>query len=132
MRYLLDSNAVIAMLKDSNSRVANRARAHRVQDIALSSVVVHELFYGAFKSRHPGRNAGFIDGIAFAVLDFDKEDARHAGELRAFLTVRGTAIGPYDVLIAGQAVARSMILVTNNVREFSRVPGLAIEDWQRD
>jgi tRNA(fMet)-specific endonuclease VapC len=65
----------------------------------------------------------------FLVLDFDKEDARQAGRLRAFLAGKGTPIGPYDVLIAGQAMARNMILVTRNRSEFDRVPGLRIEDW---
>jgi len=63
-------------------------------------------------------------------LEFDREDARRAGEIRALLASRGSMIGSYDVLIAGQAVARDMILVTNNTSEFGRVPGLRIEDWQ--
>jgi tRNA(fMet)-specific endonuclease VapC len=64
------------------------------------------------------------------VLDFDKEDAQQAGEVRALLASNGTPIGAYDVLIAGQAVARNLILVTHNTREFGRVPGLRLEDWQ--
>lgn len=63
-------------------------------------------------------------------LEFDKEDARQAGQIRALLASRGTPIGPYDVLIAGQAVSRELILVTRNTSEFARVPGLRIEDWQ--
>jgi tRNA(fMet)-specific endonuclease VapC len=69
-----------------------------------------------------------IDALQFVVLEFDKEDARQAGEVRALLASKGTPIGPYDVLIAGQA--RSMILVTHNTQEFGRVPGLQFEDWQ--
>jgi tRNA(fMet)-specific endonuclease VapC len=64
------------------------------------------------------------------VLEFDKEDARKAGEIRALLISRGTPIGPYDVLIAGQALARHMTLITHNTDEFGRVPGLQIEDWE--
>ena len=64
------------------------------------------------------------------VLDFVKEDARQAGAIRAVLASKGTLIGAYDVLIAGQAVERNLILVTHNVKEFSRVPGLRVEDWQ--
>jgi tRNA(fMet)-specific endonuclease VapC len=71
-----------------------------------------------------------IDALQFVMLEFDKEDARQAGEIRALLASEGTPIGPYDVLIAGQAVARDMILVTQNTREFERVPGLRFEDWQ--
>jgi hypothetical protein len=89
-----------------------------------------ELFYGAFKSRRASHNVALVDALQFPVIEFDKEDARQAGEIRASLSVRGTEIGPYDVLIAGQAVARDMILVTHNTREFGRVPGLRIEDWE--
>lgn len=72
-----------------------------------------------------------VDGIALEVLAFDKEDARASGEIRALLAKNGRPIGPYDVFIAGQARARDLILVTHNVREFSRVPDLLIEDWEK-
>jgi tRNA(fMet)-specific endonuclease VapC len=130
MRFLLDANAVIALLNDASSRAARRVRIHRPSDVAISAIVVHELFYGAFKSRRVTQNVAVIDALRFPVLEFDREDARRAGEIRALLAVRGTTIGPYDALIAGQAVARDMILVTNNTSEFGRVPGLRIEDWQ--
>jgi tRNA(fMet)-specific endonuclease VapC len=130
MRFLLDANAVIALLNDASSRAARRVRIHRPSDVAISAIVVHELFYGAFKSRRVTQNVAVIDALRFPVLEFDREDARRAGEIRALLAVKGTTIGPYDALIAGQAVARDMILVTNNTSEFGRVPGLRIEDWQ--
>jgi len=130
MRFLLDANAVIALLNDTSSRAARRARRQRPSDVAISAIVVHELFYGAFKSGRVMQNVAVIDALQFAVLEFDREDARRAGEIRALLASKGSTIGPYDVLIAGQAVARNMILVTNNTNEFGRVPGLRIEDWQ--
>jgi tRNA(fMet)-specific endonuclease VapC len=130
MSYLLDANAVIAMLRDGASRPARRARQERVGDVAVSAIVAHELFYGAFKSRRAARNVALVDALQFPVVEFDKEDARQAGEIRALLAARGMTIGPYDVLIAGQAVARKMILVTHNTDEFRRVPGLRIEDWE--
>ena len=130
MRYLLDANVVIAMLRDSASRPARRARQERPGDVAVSAIVSHELFYGAFKSRRAVENAALVDALQFPVAEFDKEDARQAGEIRAFLAVRGMTIGPYDVLIAGQAIARDMILVTHNTQEFERVPGLRLEDWE--
>jgi tRNA(fMet)-specific endonuclease VapC len=71
-----------------------------------------------------------IDALRFAVLEFDKEDARRAGEVRALLASKGTPIGPYDVLIAGQALARGLVLVTDNTGEFRRVPRLRVENWQ--
>ena len=129
-RYLLDANAVIALLNNIDSSLARRTRLHKPGDIAISAIVTHELFYGAFKSKRRQHNVDLIDSLHFAILDFSKDDARQAGELRAILAVKGTPIGPYDVLIAGQAKARNMTLVTSNVSEFKRVPGLRIEDWQ--
>ena len=130
MRYLLDANAVIALLNDTTSKTAQRARREKVGDVAVSAIVAHELFYGAFKSRRAIQNLALIDALQFEILEFDKEDTRQAGEIRALLASKGTPIGPYDVLIAGQALARDMILVTRNTQEFGRVIGLQIEDWQ--
>ena len=130
MRYLLDANAVIALLNDATSKPAKRARRERPGEMAISAIVAHELFYGAFRSRRTAQNLALIDALQFIVLEFDKEDARQAGEVRAVLASKGTPIGPYDVLIAGQAVARDMILVTHNTQEFGRVPGLRFEDWR--
>lgn len=129
MRYFLDANVVIALLNDAASQLARRARQKKPGDIAISAIVAQELFYGAFKSRRARQNVALIDALQFAVLEFDREDARRAGEVRALLAAKGMPIGPYDLLIAGQAIARAMILVTHNTREFARVPGLRIEDW---
>lgn len=130
MRYLLDANVVISLLYDPTSKTAQRARRERPDDLAVPAIVAHELFYGAFTSRRAAQNVALIDALQFVVLEFDKEDARQAGQVRALLASKGTPIGPYDVLIAGQAVARDMILVTHNAQEFERVPGLRFEDWQ--
>jgi tRNA(fMet)-specific endonuclease VapC len=130
MRYLLDANAVIALLNDATSKTAKRARRERPSDVGISAIVAHELFYGAFRSQRTTHNLALIDALQFIVIEFDKEDARQAGEVRALLASKGTPIGPYDVLIAGQAMAREMILVTHNTQEFGRVPGLRLEDWQ--
>ena len=127
--FLLDTNTIIAVLNDTSSKPAKRLRRENPSDIAISAVGVHELFYGAFKSRRVERNVTLVDSLQFAVLEFDKEDARHAGEIRAFLLSKGTPIGPYDVLTAGQAIARDMILVTHNAAEFRRVPKLRLQDW---
>ena len=92
---------------------------------------MHELYCGAWKGS-PGRlaeNLGRVDGLRFEVLAFDPGDARQAGEIRGGLAAAGTPIGPYDVLIAGQARARGITLVTRNAREFSRVPALTVETW---
>jgi tRNA(fMet)-specific endonuclease VapC len=71
-----------------------------------------------------------IDSIQFEIIEFDKEDARQAAEIRALLVSQGTPVGPYDVLIAGQARSRNLILVTHNTDEFGRVPGLRSDDWE--
>ena len=130
MRFLLDTNAVIALLNDADSKLARRARQHSPADIGVSAIVSHELFYGAFKSKRVERNVALVDGLRFGVVDFDKEDARHAGAIRAALAALGSPIGPYDVLIAGQARARNLVLVSHNAREFARVPALLVEDWE--
>jgi tRNA(fMet)-specific endonuclease VapC len=130
MRYLLDANVVIALLKDRASKAARRARRETPGDVAISAIVAHELYYGAFRSQRAANNIALVDALQFAVLEFDREDARQAGQVRALLAGSGTPIGPFDVLIAGQALSRAMILVTHNTREFRRVPGLRIEDWE--
>jgi len=129
--HLLDTNAVIALLDDPNSWIGRRAQRHKPQDIGISAIVAHELYYGAFKSQRVTRNVALADALRFEVVEFDHEDARQAGELRVLLAARGTPIGPYDVLIAGQARARGLVLVTRNTAEFERVSGLRIEDWER-
>ncbi len=91
---------------------------------------MHELYYGAYKGQRKVENVDLVDALQFEVVDFDREDARQAGELRAQLAAAGTPIGPYEVMIAGQAVARALALVTHNLREFQRVPELRVEDWE--
>lgn len=127
MKYLLDSNALIAVLKGGAS-IQARLRLHEPQDFGIPSIVAHELYYGAYKSARTAENLERVEALQFEVVDFDREDARQAGELRAALGSLGTSIGPYDVLIAGQALARSLVLVTHNTREFQRVPRLRLED----
>lgn len=130
-RYLLDTNAVIALLNDPKSPLGKRLRRRKPEEFCISAIVAHELFYGAFKSRHATANIALVDALRFEVLELDREDARSAGQIRAQLSALGTQIGPYDVLIAGQARARGLILITHNTREFSRVPDLQCEDWAK-
>ena len=130
MHYLLDTNAVIGLLNDTGSALARRARQHPPGDLCISAIVAHELFYGAYKSRRAEHNLALVDSLQLEVLDFDKEDARQAGRVRASLARLGTPIGPYDVLIAGQAIARDLMLVTHNTAEFSRIQDLRIEVWE--
>ena len=130
MRYLLDTNSVIALLNDRESRTSKRARSHKPADVGISAIVAHELYYGAFKSQRAVANVALVDELQFEVVEFDKEDARQAGEVRAMLATLGTPIGPYDVLISGQAKSRNLVLVSSNTNEFGRVPGLRTENWE--
>ena len=129
MRFVLDTNAVSALFL-GNPAFLSKLEANSLADVALSTIVTHELFYGAFHGAKRDDTLRRIDRLPFARINFTDEDARKAGEIRAALRARGTPIGPYDVLIAGQALARGLILVTNNVSEFCRVEGLRVEDWQ--
>jgi tRNA(fMet)-specific endonuclease VapC len=130
----LDTNAIIVSLNDPTSRV--RARINQARDegtaLTVSAIVMFELWYGAAKSGHRQRNidrlVDFLNG-PIQLLNFDAEDAREAGDIRAALSKAGTPIGPYDILIAAQARRRGALLVTANKREFARVPGLRTEDW---
>ena len=129
MRWLLDTNVVIEVLR-GNAAVLARLRARAPGDVGVSAIVMHELFYGAFRSARVEANVARVDGLRFAVAAFEREDARAAGAVRAALAATGAGIGPYDVLIAGQALARGAVLVTHNVWEFGRVEGLRVEDWK--
>jgi tRNA(fMet)-specific endonuclease VapC len=129
MRFLLDTNAVIALVNDPGCTLARRVRRRAPSEVGVSAVVMHELYYGAWRSQRREHNLAVVDGLRLEVLSFDQEDARHAGEIRAVLAAQGQPIGAYDVLIAGQARARGLTLVSRNLREFVRVAGLAVADW---
>lgn len=117
------------LLRNTETPAALRIRREKVSCIAISSVVLHELYYGAYKSRRVEHNLDLLRRLRFEVLDFNVDDARCAGEVRAALALRGTPIDPCDVLIAGQAKARGRILVSHNLKEFERIDGLVVEDW---
>lgn len=129
MKYLLDSNAVIALLK-GHAGFLKCMRAHHPRDFGIPAIVAHELFYGAHKGQRVDENVARLEALQFEVLEFDKEDARQAGQLLASLALAGTPIGSYDVLIAGQALARALTVITHNTREFHRIRGLHVEDWE--
>jgi len=131
MAWLLDTNAVIALVTGRSDALRRRVEASEPGALFTSAIVAHELHFGAYRSRKIEFNLETLR-LLFAdlvVLDLDHEDVRTAGEIRAGLARRGTPIGPYDVLIAGQARARNLTLVSNNLAEFRRVEGLELEDW---
>ena len=129
-----DTNVVIAVLNRAAPRVETHllAALKRRQPVAISCIVVFELWYGAHKSVRVADNARRLEEFLTApvdVLPFDAADAREAGDIRAAVERRGTPIGPFDILIAAQARRRGATLVTANEREFARVPGLKTQDW---
>lgn len=129
MVFSLDANSIIALFK-GHTGVWKRLERHSPLDCVVSSVVMHELYYGASHSARVRENLDRIAALRFEVIDFDREDARVSGEIRAALAKAGTPIGPLDTLIAGQALARGLTVVTRNLREFSRVTDLQYENWQ--
>jgi tRNA(fMet)-specific endonuclease VapC len=130
--YLLDTNACITYLNVPHSPVANRLQTLRVSDIVVCSVVRAELIYGAHRNRNARQALAITRQFLqrFASLPFDDAAADVYGPIRADLATRGLLIGPNDLLIAAIALANNATLVTHNVREFSRVMGLNIEDWE--
>ncbi len=137
MTYLLDTNVVIALLRNKPAHVRDRLRRAVSENatIVVSSVVLFELWYGVARSGRREENTErlrvFLSGN-IGVLPFEESDAPIAGDLRAGLEASGTAIGPYDVSIAAQALRSGTTLVTANTSEFVRVPGLVWEDWSAD
>jgi tRNA(fMet)-specific endonuclease VapC len=133
MAYLLDTNICVAAMnrRSPSVRDAMAAASRRGAMIGISTVVLFELAYGAHKGAHVNANTRMIRNLLAGaqIVPVDSDDAWMAGQIRADLEGAGTPMGAYDYLIAGQAVRRGMTLVTANVREFARVPGLDWENW---
>lgn len=129
--YLLDTNVCIYFMKDKYPELTKRFLACDPSKLMLSSITVFELEYGAAKSQWGEKTrqkmAMFLS--PFTILPFTSEDAIASGNVRGYLAQKGTPIGPYDVLIAGQALSRDLTVITHNISEFRRVPELKVEDW---
>lgn len=132
MIYLLDSNVWVAILRQQFPQVAVRYGATNRADIRTCSVVVAELRYGCAKSAKPAANRTILDALLAPVVSLPYDDAAtdHFVTIRRHLESLGIVIGPYDMQIAAIALVNSCTLVTHNTSEFSRVPGLTLEDWQ--
>jgi tRNA(fMet)-specific endonuclease VapC len=130
LKYLLDTNIVIYTMKNRPQQVKRRFEQHHGQ-MGISAVTIGELVFGAEHSQQVERNLADIEEMVarLEVLPFDTKAAYQFGRIRAALYRTGRPIGPYDMMIAGQAIASGLKLVTNNVKEFERVPGLLLEDW---
>lgn len=131
MAYLLDTNAVIALMKN-HARVAERVRSIGRLELAICTPVEAELWFGASKSSRIDENRQHLKTLLdwLPSIPFTSEAARISGEIRANLARKGTPIGPYDLQIAAIALANDCILVTHNMGEFSRIEGLKLEDWE--
>ena len=133
LRYLLDTNLCIRVLRDRPAAVRQRFNLE-ADGLSISSIVLTELLHGAAKSARPVENRNEVQKFAarLDVLPFDARAADHAADIRANLERRGKTIGAYDLLIAGQARSLGLVVVTGNLAEFQRVEGLRCEDWFGD
>ncbi len=133
LRYMLDTNLCIRVLRDRPQSVRARFNAE-ADGLCISTIVLSELLHGAAKSDRPIINRGRVEQFAarLAVLPFDDDAAAHAADIRADLEQKGRPIGGYDVLIAGHARSKGLTIITGDLGEFSRVEGLRCEDWLAD
>lgn len=131
MKYMLDTNICIYIIKQKPKAVFERFRNYQPGDICISSITLAELEYGVAKSMHKGKNkfalAGFLAPIS--ILPFCDNAASVFGDIRVYLEKKGQVIDAYDMLIAAHALSENLTLLTNNVAEFHRIDGLLIENW---
>lgn len=131
MRLMLDTNTCIALIKRKPVNALQKFNKYQVGDIGISAVTLAELRYGVSKSQHQAKNQTALDEfmLPLEVAAFDEQATVAYGVLRAALEKQGTPIGPLDTMIAAHALSLSVTLVTNNMREFNRVPKLTVIDW---
>lgn len=131
MKYMLDTNICIYVIKNKPESVINRFLQHNPDELCISAITYAELLHGVEKSQAIEKNrfamTMFLSPIT--ILEFDNYAAEEYGKIRANLEKKGVPIGPMDMLIAGHARSKNLILVTNNVKEFNRVENLKIENW---
>lgn len=133
MNYLLDTNICVLLIRQKSPQVLAKLTSHSIMDVGVSAMTVAELQYGVQKSSQSIQNQHALDQflLPLTILPFDMDDAPIYGQIRAGLEAQGLPIGAIDTLIAAQAVHYNLVLVTNNVGEFARVPNLVIEDWTK-
>ncbi len=131
MERMLDTNICIYIIKRQPPQVLKRLVACNVSDVCVSTITISELAYGISKSVDPQKNRDALSGflVPLEILAFDDDAAFHYGEIRAHLEKKGKSIGAMDMLIAAHARSLGLTLVTNNAKEFRRVPGLSVENW---
>lgn len=131
MRFLLDTNMCIYIIKRKPPKVFEQFQALDIFDVGISSITVAELEYGVYKSQRQQQNQAALNQflIPLEIISFDASATQTYGRIRAELERQGIVIGSMDMLIASQAISLGLILVTNNVRELSQIPGLVLENW---
>ena len=131
MKYMLDTNICIYIIKKKPAQVLSALQKTDIGEVCISSITLAELEYGVAKSNHKEQNqiaiAKFLAPIE--ILDFNEQAAQIFGTVRAILEKKGKVIGPFDLQIAAHALAENLTLITNNEKEFSRVPNLKIKNW---
>ncbi len=134
MHFLLDTNICIYLIKNRPPGVLEKFKQHPPSEVAISTITLFELEYGAEKSNRKQQSQKALKKFLspLDIVDLDQAAANEAAVIRAQLERKGTPIGSYDILIAGLARSRSMTLVTNNTKEFSRVDGLLLENWTEE
>lgn len=131
MKYLLDTNICIYIINKKNEVLLNKLSEIQISDMAISSITVAELYFGVEKSKMKDENLSSLNYflVPFEIIDFDTSDAIVYGRIRNELRKNGTPIGSNDMLIASQSISRDLILVTNDIKEFQRVPEIKLENW---
>jgi len=131
MQFLLDTNICIYIIKRKPQQVIERFQSLNLSDVGISSITVAELEYGAYKSQRLEQNRAALNQflLPLEIVPFDERSTQIYGELRATLERQGTVIGGMDLLIASQAIALNLTLVTNNTNEFSRIQNLDLDNW---
>lgn len=131
MKYLLDTNICIALIRQKPAALIQRLTSLQPGDAGISSITLAELFHGVEKSARPEQNMSALEQflLPLDLVDFDQDAALAYGKIRVDLERTGQLIGSMDILIAAHAVSLNVIMVTNNVQKFQRVKGLFVEDW---
>lgn len=131
LHYLLDTNICIYIAKQKPSKVLQKFEKMAVGDVAMSTITYGELLYGAEKSHHPKNAKMMLDELSSLIppLPLSRQVSEHFGRIRFYLERQGKPIGNNDLWIAAHAMALDIILVTNNVKEFARLPHLKVENW---
>ena len=131
MRYMLDTNICIYIINNKPPKIINRFKKEYIGNIVISSITLAELKFGAYNSGNPSKNLSAITKFTspIEVLEFNEVASDYFGQVKSHLKASGNMIGQFDMLISAHALQESCILITNNIKEFERVPNLIVENW---